>query len=76
MFNTAEGRTKAKNLDRDGRVALSVQDQSNPYRYIQTRGVVESKTTEGADAHIDKMSLKYTGNPTYAGRAANRKNSA
>ena len=46
-------------------------DQANPYRYIQVRGLVESKTTEGADAHIDKMSLKYTGNATYAGRAAN-----
>jgi hypothetical protein len=48
-----------------------VHDQANPYRYIQVRGLVESKTTDGADAHIDKMSLKYTANATYAGRAAN-----
>lgn len=59
VFNTAEGRTKARNLDRDGRVALSVHDQANPYRYIQVRGVVESKTVEGAEAHIDKMAKKY-----------------
>jgi PPOX class probable F420-dependent enzyme len=71
VFNTAEGRAKARNLDRDGRVAISVHDQANPYRYIQVRGLVESKTTDGADAHIDKMSLKYTANATYAGRAAN-----
>ena len=71
VFNTAEGRTKARNLDRDGRVAISVHDQERPYRYIQVRGVVESRTRDGADAHIDKMSKKYTGNATYAGRARN-----
>lgn len=67
IFNTAEGRAKARNLDRDGRVAISVQDSANPYRYIQIRGVVESKTTEGADAHIDKLAKKYTGADRYAG---------
>lgn len=71
VFNTAEGRSKARNLDRDGRVAISVHDQANPYRYIQIRGTVQERTTVGADAHIDKMSAKYTGNATYAGRARN-----
>lgn len=33
--------------------------------------MVESRTRDGADAHIDKMSKKYTGNATYAGRARN-----
>ena len=59
LFNTAAGRQKARNLDRDGRVALSVHDQANPYRYIQVRGVVVSKTTEGADANIDSLAKKY-----------------
>ncbi len=67
VFNTADGRAKARNLDRDGRIAISVFDQSNPYRYVQVRGVVEKKTHEGADAHIDKMSKKYTGNDVYGG---------
>lgn len=70
VFNTAEGRAKARNLDRDGRIALSVHDQANPYRYIQIRGVVEAKTQTGADAHIDKMSKKYTGVDSYRGRNA------
>lgn len=61
VFNTAEGRTKARNLDRDGRVAISVHDQEKPYRYIQVRGVVESRTTEGAADHIDSLSMKYGG---------------
>ena len=61
VFNTAEGRTKPRNLDRDGRVAISVHDEANPYRYIQVRGVVEARTTEGAADHIDKLSMKYGG---------------
>ena len=68
VFNTADGRQKARNLDRDGRVALSIHDQANPYRYIQVRGRVASKTTEGADAHIDVLAKKYLGQDTYPNR--------
>lgn len=68
LFNTADGRVKPRNLDRDGRVAISVHDQSNPYRYIQIRGTVSEKTYEGADAHIDKMAKKYIGVDSYPGR--------
>jgi PPOX class probable F420-dependent enzyme len=53
VLNTAAGRQKARNLDRDGRVALSVHDQKNPYRYIQVRGKVVETTREGAEDHID-----------------------
>ena len=59
LFNTAEGRQKDRNLKRDSRVALSVHDNANPYRYIQIRGKVTGHTTAGADAHIDKMAKKY-----------------
>lgn len=68
LFNTAEGRQKARNLDRDGRVALSVTGGANPYRYIQVRGRVIEKTTNGADAHIDKLAKKYLGEDSYPGR--------
>jgi len=70
VFNTADGRQKARNLDRDGRVAISVHDQANPYRYLQIRGVVASKTTDGADAHIDAMAQKYLGQEKYPMRSA------
>ncbi len=70
MFNTAEGRQKARNLDRDGRVALSAHDQQNPYRYIQVRGVVVSKTHEGADEHIDSLAKRYLGLDKYPYRSA------
>ncbi|MEX0782957.1 MAG: PPOX class F420-dependent oxidoreductase [Dehalococcoidia bacterium] len=70
LFNTAEGRQKTRNLDRDGRVAISVVDAGNPYRYIQVRGKVTERTTEGADAHIDKLAKKYMGVDSYPRRRA------
>lgn len=65
QMNTAEGRVKTRNLDRDGHVALSITDPENPYRYIQVRGEVVEKTTEGADAHIDSLAKLYMGVDTY-----------
>lgn len=70
IFNTAEGRQKVRNLDRDGRVAISISDAANPYRYIQIRGRVVEKTRDGADAHIDKMAKKYMDVDTYPYRGA------
>lgn len=65
IFNTARGRQKDKNLSRDRRVALSIMDPENPYRYLQVRGVVVETTEEGADRHIDKMAKKYLGKDHY-----------
>jgi PPOX class probable F420-dependent enzyme len=65
LINTAEGRVKTRNLDRDGRVAISVADQQNPYRYIQVRGRVVARTHEGADANIDRLAKKYLGQDRY-----------
>jgi PPOX class probable F420-dependent enzyme len=61
LVNTAEGRQKDKNLQRDGRVALSITDPENPYRYLEVRGRVAERTFEGADAHIDSLSMRYLG---------------
>lgn len=65
VFNTAEGRQKDKNLQRDGRLALSIIDPDNPYRYLEVRGRVADRTREGADAHIDAMAKKYLGQDKY-----------
>ena len=64
-FNTARGRVKAKNLQRNPRVALSVLDPENPYRYLQVRGRVVEMTEQGADAHIDTLAKKYLGQDRY-----------
>ena len=67
-FNTAKGRVKDKNLRRNPRLALSIQDPENPYRYIQVRGRVTEITEQGADAHIDALAKKYINQDKYPWR--------
>jgi len=64
-FNTAKGRVKVKNLARNPRVALSILDPDNPYRYVQVRGRVVETTERGADAHIDALAKKYLDQDRY-----------
>jgi PPOX class probable F420-dependent enzyme len=65
LVNTARGRLKDKNMQRNAKVALSILDPDNPYRYLQVRGQVVEATENGADAHIDKMAKKYMGVDSY-----------
>ena len=65
IVNTAKGRKKANNLERNPRVALAISDPANPYRYIGIQGRVVEMTENGGDAHIDKMAKKYMGKDTY-----------
>ena len=68
--NSAKGRVKDKNMRRDKRVALSIQDPENAYRYIAVRGEVVEITEQGADAHIDALAKKYLGKDRYPFRSA------
>ena len=63
VVNTAVGRQKDRNMRRDKRVAVEIQDPQNPYRYLMIRGVVVEIQTEGADAGIDELSMRYNGKP-------------
>jgi PPOX class probable F420-dependent enzyme len=65
LVNTAEGRLKQKNISRDGRIAISVADQNNPYHMVTVRGRVVEQTNAGADEHIDKLAKKYLGVEKY-----------
>ena len=65
IFNSAKGRQKDRNVRRDPRVAMSIMDPENPYRYIEIRGRVGEITEDGASGHIDKMAKKYLGVDTY-----------
>jgi PPOX class probable F420-dependent enzyme len=60
-LNSARGRIKDKNMRRNRHVAMSIQDPDNPYKYLGVRGEVVDITETGADAHIDSLSKKYTG---------------
>ncbi|HEY8288715.1 MAG TPA: PPOX class F420-dependent oxidoreductase [Acetobacteraceae bacterium] len=63
--NTAKGRVKARNMQEGARVALSIQDPDNAYRYIQVRGRVARVTEQGAAEHIDSLAKKYLGQEKY-----------
>lgn len=65
LVNTAEGRVKQRNVSRDPRVAISIVDRNNPYNMVTIQGQVIEQTTDGADAHIDKMAKKYLGVDKY-----------
>ncbi len=68
VVNSAKGRAKDRNIRRDPRVALSLMDPENPYRYLGLQGRVVEITEEGADTHIDRMAKKYMGVDKYPGR--------
>ena len=70
LINSAKGRVKDRNMQRDQRVAFVIIDPNDPYRYIQIRGIVVDITTQGAKEHIDKLSKKYTGRDKYTLGAA------
>jgi PPOX class probable F420-dependent enzyme len=65
VVNTAEGRAWPRNLARDPRVTLTVQNMENPYEYLTIRGRVAERTTDGADEHIDALAMKYLGAESY-----------
>jgi PPOX class probable F420-dependent enzyme len=66
-FNTARGRVKTNNLERDPNVAVLVIDERDPYRWVSIRGTAEL-IDDGADAHIDALATKYTGADSFKGR--------
>src|SRR3979490_3551321 len=64
-INSAKGRVKDKNMRRDPRVSIAIQDPANAYRYLEIRGKVVEITEKAAEAHTQKPSQKYLGNPVY-----------
>ena len=64
-FNTAEGRLKTKNVARDGRVAISVVNQENPYENLIIQGKVVELAHDGADDDIDALAKRYLDADSY-----------
>jgi PPOX class probable F420-dependent enzyme len=63
-FLTSPGSRKARNLERDPRVAISITARDNPFAMAQVRGrVAERLEGEAAWAVIDRLSYKYIGQP-------------
>jgi PPOX class probable F420-dependent enzyme len=62
--NSAAGRKRPTNLDRDGHVTLLVFEAENPYEYVEIRGQATG-TREDADDHIDRLAKKYINQDKY-----------
>ena len=63
LINTNEGRLKDRNMKSQNDVAMVIQDPQDPYRYLGIRGRVVSFTREGADEHINMLSMRYYNKP-------------
>jgi PPOX class probable F420-dependent enzyme len=74
VINIVEGMQKARNFERDSRVAVAVSDLANPTLFTQVRGRVVGMTSDGGEESIDALAHKYTGKPYawYGGREQTR----
>lgn len=70
LINTVQGFQKIRNVERDPRIALTVSDPDNPFRYFEVRGRVIDITPEGGAEHIEQLAQRYLGTPYpwYGGR--------
>jgi PPOX class probable F420-dependent enzyme len=68
IFNTARGRVKDKIMRKHPKIAFSVQDPANPYRYVQVRGQIVSDTEDGGYDSICDLAMKYQGQRNYPKR--------
>jgi PPOX class probable F420-dependent enzyme len=65
VFNTAQGRRKWRNMNRDPRIAISISPADKPYENWSIQGqVAEMRTSDGV-AVIDRMAQKYIGREKY-----------
>ena len=69
-FNTAEGRQKARNLAKNSKVTISILDPQDDGHWLEWRGhVVEIRDEAGgARDHVNRLSIRYTGNPFQSGK--------
>jgi PPOX class probable F420-dependent enzyme len=56
---------KVRNLRRDPRIALSIVDPANTYRYLEIRGTVERIDPDPDWTFINAMAKKYLGQDRY-----------
>ena len=63
VVNSARGRAKVRNVERDRRATVTVMDREDWYRWVSVEGPVLEITEDGAVDHIDRVSRAYTGEP-------------
>lgn len=65
LLNSAEGRAWPANLERTGKITVTVSNRENPYEYVSVTGELAESSHEDADAHIDALAKKYMGVDEY-----------
>lgn len=65
LFSQTTGRQKYRNLLKNPKVALSIVDPTNPYRYLEIRGTAIEIEHDDGNAFIDSMASKYLGQDRY-----------
>jgi len=65
MFSQTTTRQKFRNVQDEPRVAFSIVDPTNDYRYLEVRGVVERVDPDPDNAFINSMAKKYLGEDIY-----------
>ena len=64
-FSQTKARQKYRNLARDPRIAVSIVDLQNPYRYLEVRGVVEKIEEDSNLDFTNALAKKYLGVDEY-----------
>lgn len=64
-FSQTKTRQKYRNVQRDPRIALSIVDPANPYRYLEIRGKVVGIEEDPNLDFINAMAKKYLGKDKY-----------
>ncbi len=67
LINTTLERQKGQNMRANPKVALLVIDPKDGSRWIEVRGKVVEIKREGAEAHADKLTRRYTGKQRFYG---------
>lgn len=68
LVNTVKGRHQDKNIRDDARVALTITDPDDPYRYLEIRGRAVEITGRDHVPHLNAMAKKYLGVEAYPNR--------
>src|SRR5215813_11411310 len=63
--NTARGRQKLRNMERDARVTLLIIDPQDDNHYAEMRGRVVEVTEAGAVEHLARLAKMYTGQDSF-----------
>jgi PPOX class probable F420-dependent enzyme len=71
LLNMDATRARLGHLRRDPRVSLTVLDNESWYSHVSLAGVVERLVDDAELADIDRLALRYTGNP-FRNRAGKR----